>query len=209
MSSAVFSKGPDFKRNQDLFTFRKNSNYIVHFSATNTLTNTAMVADRMRQHRAEFSPPDTALCLFWRSHRHPYHIAHRIRCLPHHIRHGVDIGAEGKARTVMSKMLERVFTSTPFFSDNVSMVCRKESRSYILPVSGNGNIYGFPRYFLCPPTTPPPAARAPGHGWNRGLGLTHHQFSLGAGLSLRNGDSSILHVQVQPEEGQQLSPFCN
>ena len=39
-----------------------------------------------------------------------------------------------------------------------------------------------------------------------GLGLAHHQFSLGAGHLLRDGDGSVLHVQIRPEEGQQLSP---
>lgn len=39
-----------------------------------------------------------------------------------------------------------------------------------------------------------------------GRGLAHHQFSLGAGCLLRDGDGSVLYVQVRPEEGQQLSP---
>ena len=39
-----------------------------------------------------------------------------------------------------------------------------------------------------------------------GLGLTHHQFSLGAGHLLCDGDSLVLHIQIRPEEGQQLSP---
>ena len=39
-----------------------------------------------------------------------------------------------------------------------------------------------------------------------GLGLAHHQFSLGTGHLFRDGDGSILHVQVRPEESQQLSP---
>ena len=39
-----------------------------------------------------------------------------------------------------------------------------------------------------------------------GLGLAHHQFSLGASHLLRDGDGSLLHVQVRPEEGQQFSP---
>ena len=34
-------------------------------------------------------------------HRLSNYIAHRIRCLPHHIRRGVGVGAEGEARAVM------------------------------------------------------------------------------------------------------------
>ena len=33
----------------------------------------------------------------------PYHIAHGIRCFSHHIRRGVGVGAEGKARVVVSQ----------------------------------------------------------------------------------------------------------
>ena len=39
-----------------------------------------------------------------------------------------------------------------------------------------------------------------------GFGLAHYQFSLGAGHLLCDRDGSVLHVQVCPEEGQQLSP---
>ena len=31
----------------------------------------------------------------------PNHIPHRIRCLPHHLRRGMGVGAEGEACTVM------------------------------------------------------------------------------------------------------------
>lgn len=34
-------------------------------------------------------------------HRLSNYIAHRIRCLPHHIRRGVGVGTEGEARAVM------------------------------------------------------------------------------------------------------------
>ncbi len=36
-------------------------------------------------------------------HRLSNYIAHRIRCLPHHIRRGVGVGTEGEARAVMSQ----------------------------------------------------------------------------------------------------------
>ena len=39
-----------------------------------------------------------------------------------------------------------------------------------------------------------------------GLGLAHHQFSFGAGHLLRNGDGSVLHVQIRPKKDQQFSP---
>ena len=37
-----------------------------------------------------------------RLYRLPYHISHRIRCLPHHIRCGVGVGTKGESRAVMS-----------------------------------------------------------------------------------------------------------
>lgn len=56
------------------------------------------------------------------------------------------------------------------------------------------------------PLGPPPAAKPAGSDGIVGLGLAHHQFSLGAGHLLRDGDGSVLHVQVRPEKGQQFSP---
>ena len=43
------------------------------------------------------------LSLTIRLYRLPYHISHRIRRFPHHVRRGVGVGAESEARAVMSQ----------------------------------------------------------------------------------------------------------
>ena len=183
----------------------------------------------MRQHRAGISQPGAALCLFWWLHRLPYHISHRIRCLPHHVWCGVGVGAEGEARAVVSQGTGQGFHIHPVLQrercEGVPEimepdVLRTDSLEDLLvgmpegvrikhPARlGRREHVGIPRMLLV-------LLHQQIHRLLRdrqdtdgivGLGLAHHQFSLGAGHLLRDGDGSILHVQVCPEEGQQFSP---
>lgn len=93
-----------------------------------------------------------------------------IRRIPHHLRRSVGVGTQGEACAVMPRGAGQSFDVHPFFKDSFAKVRRKSwgrmcsapmafrtlswayrkgSGAYMVPVLGEGNIYGSLGRFLC------------------------------------------------------------